>query len=76
MTAFRKFGIIHFPTGPLGWVVTLVPALWLATVFAAIDRNSHSASDTLTAFFPYFGVTFLLWDWLARGLSAPARADG
>jgi hypothetical protein len=76
MTAFRRHGIVHLPANAAGWALTLLPLAWLATIFVAIDRNSHSSSDTLTLFFPYAGVTFLLWDWLARGLAAVPRTHG
>ena len=44
-----------------------IPAVaFVFLCFVAIDRHSHSISDTLTNLYPYAGVTFLLWDWLAR----------
>ncbi len=42
-------------------------------VFIAIDRHSHSVSDTLYGVFPFFTCTFLLLDWLARNTSASIR---
>ena len=33
-------------------------------VFLAIDRHSHSVSDTLYGVFPFFVCTFLLIDWM------------
>jgi hypothetical protein len=38
-------------------------------IFLAIDRHSHSVSDTLFGVFPFFACTFLLVDWLARSTS-------
>jgi hypothetical protein len=52
-----------------GVAVTLVAAIFCINVFIAIDRHSHSASDTLYGVFPYFACTFLLIDWLARRTS-------
>ena len=34
------------------------------TVFRAVDRHSHSVSDTLYGVFPFFVCTFLLLDWI------------
>jgi len=46
-----------------GVVVWLLAALFCLTVFAAVDRHSHSVSDTLYGVFPFFVSTFLLLDW-------------
>jgi len=40
-------------------------------VFLAVDRHSHSASDTLYGIFPYFVCAFLLIDWVAGRTSNP-----
>ena len=37
-------------------------------VFLAIDRSSHSASDTLYGVFPYITACFLLLCWVASKL--------
>jgi hypothetical protein len=34
-------------------------------VFLAVDRKSHSVSDTFYGVFPYLTSAFLLFDWLA-----------
>ena len=43
-------------------------AFWVQ-VFAAVDRDSHSASDTLYGIFPYVVCTFLLLEWVASKTS-------
>jgi hypothetical protein len=43
--------------------------LFCVTVFRAIDRHSHSVSDTLYGVFPFYICTFLLLDWLGRKTS-------
>lgn len=53
----------------LGWLVTIAAFVFMAQVFWAIDRRSHSVTDTFYAVYPFWGVTLLLWDRLARGLS-------
>lgn len=70
MTAFAKAGPLHRPTSVLGWVITLAALAFMLQVGWAIDRQAHSGSDMLYGLYPFWGVTFLLWDWLARRLSA------
>jgi hypothetical protein len=66
---FRPFGLFYLPVSVPGVVATLFAALFCAQVFLAVDRRSHSVSDTLYGIFPFFVCTFLLWDWLARKTS-------
>jgi hypothetical protein len=54
---------------PAALVLALPAAIFAATVFVAIDRHSHSVSDTLYGIYPFWGTTFLLWDWLVRRLA-------
>ena len=42
------------------------------TVFKAVDRHSHSVSDTLYGVFPFFVCTFLLFDWIGGKTSEKA----
>ena len=69
MNSFVRMGPTHRPANTLGWILTLVAMAFVVNCFIAIDRHSHSASDTLYGVFPYAGVTFLLWDWLATRLA-------
>src|SRR5262249_19069836 len=77
MKSFVAWGPIHRPVTVLGWLITLAAAGLILNAFLAVDARSHSASDTLYGVFPYWGVTFLLWDWvarwLARGAAPPLR---
>jgi hypothetical protein len=68
---FKRFGWFHLPTSVAGTLVCLVAVLFCINVFLAIDRHSHSVSDTLYKVFPFFACTFLLVDWLARSTSRP-----
>ena len=68
MTSFATSGLIRRATSALFWLVTIAAILFAVQVFLAVDSRSHSASDTLYGVFPYWGVTFLLWDWIARRL--------
>jgi hypothetical protein len=61
---FKRFGWFYLPVSVAGAVVCLLAIIFCLTVFTAVDRHSHSASDTLYGVFPFFICTFLLLDWL------------
>jgi hypothetical protein len=61
---FKRGGWFYFPISIPGAVVWMVAAAFCVTVFLAMDRHSHSASDTLYGIFPFFACTFLLLDWI------------
>jgi hypothetical protein len=63
---FVPFGWFYRPVALPGWLATLAWPAYVIPVFIAIDRGSHSASDTLYGVFPHAAAAFLLWDWLAR----------
>jgi hypothetical protein len=69
MRWFKPFGIVFLPVSPMGWLATLLPAAFCIQVFLAIDRHSHSVSDTLYGIYPFWVPTFLLWAWLASRTS-------
>ncbi|MEO6040406.1 MAG: hypothetical protein ABIP41_00725 [Croceibacterium sp.] len=69
MTTFAPLGPTYRPTGLAGWLFTVLALAFIANCFVAIDRHSHSVSDTFYGLFPYAGVTLLLWDRLAQFLS-------
>ena len=66
---FKRIGWFHIPISLPGVFVTTLAALFCLHVFVAIDRHSHSASDTLYGIFPFFACTFLLVDWIAEKTS-------
>ena len=66
---FKRLGWFHFPISFPGTVIFLAAAAFCINVFVAIDRHSHSVSDTLYGVFPFFACTFLLIDWIARSTS-------
>ena len=61
---FKRFGWFYIPASGAGGVVCLLAALFCVTVFRAVDRHSHSVSDTFYGVFPFFVCTFLLLDWI------------
>gem|GEM_PF-266661 len=68
---FKSCGLLYAPVSLPGAIVTLLAAAFCLQVFLAMDRHSHSVSDTLYSVYPFFVCTFLLWDWVARRTSAP-----
>jgi hypothetical protein len=66
---FRRVGWFHVPVSALGFIVWVLALLFCVTVFRAVDRHSHSASDTLYGVFPFFVCTFLLVDWIGSRTS-------
>jgi hypothetical protein len=62
---FKRVGWVYLPISVPGAFITLAALSFCAQVFVAIDRHSHSASDTLYGFFPFFACAFLLLDWIA-----------
>ena len=63
---FARFGWFYFPVSLVGAVVWILAAIFCLTVFVAVDRHSHSVSDTLYGVFPFFACTFLLLDWIGN----------
>lgn len=72
---FKKFGIIYLPVSIIGYLFYFLAILFCITVFTAIDRNSHSASDTLYGVFPYFVSAFTVLFWIASNTSAEKEAQ-
>ena len=70
---FKQIGWFYLPVSAPGVVAALLALLFCVQVFIAVDRHSHSASDTLYGVFPFFVCTFLLLDWLARRTSSSAE---
>lgn len=69
---FRRWGGTHVPVSLAGWFVVLLLVLFWIQVFLAIDRQSHSVSDTLYGIFPFVVPSFLLFEWLASRTSDTA----
>ena len=63
---FTRAGWFCVPGSPLGWLLCAAACGFCVTVFLAVDRHSHSVSDTAYGVFPYFACTFLALDWIGR----------
>ena len=71
-TWFRRWGWTHLPVSLAGWLVVLLLVLFWFQVFLAVDRQSHSVSDTLYGIFPFVVPSFLLFEWVASRTSDSA----
>jgi len=67
---FKRFVWFYLPVSVPGALIALAALAFCVQVFLAVDRHSHSASDTLYGVFPYFVCCFLVVDWIA------ARTNG
>ncbi len=63
---FRRCGWFCVPVSAAGALIWLVAAAFCVTVVLAVDRHSHSVSDTFYGAFPFLACTFLLVDWISR----------
>jgi hypothetical protein len=66
---FRKTGIIFIPISIVGVLLYLFTLAFCVNVFIAIDRKSHSNSDTLYEIFPFFVGAFTILFWIASNTS-------
>lgn len=62
---FKKWGWVYRPSNIAGWMITLIDLALIVLVFAAVDRNSHSVSDTLIGVFPWAWIFFATLNWIA-----------
>jgi hypothetical protein len=62
---FKRWGWVYRPVSWQGATLVALVLAFCVQVFVAIDRHSHSASDTLYGVFPYFACCFLLLNWVA-----------
>ncbi|HMQ69390.1 MAG TPA: hypothetical protein PKA90_10495 [Ignavibacteria bacterium] len=67
---FKKSCWIFIPASVTGIIIYMLTFAFCITVFVAIDRHSHSASDTLYGIFPYFMSAFTLLFWIASNTCA------
>ena len=67
---FRPWGWFFRPVSAAGWVASLLALVFCVQVFVAVDRHSHSVSDTFYGVFPYVACCFLLMQWLASRTGA------
>jgi hypothetical protein len=65
MIWFRPMGLLFRPASLAGWLLSLAAFAFCVQVFIAVDRHSHSASDTLYGVFPFWVPALLALAWIA-----------
>lgn len=71
---FKKRGLVYVPVSAIGVVLLLLTLGFCVTVFIAVDRHSHSVTDTLYGIFPSFVSAFTVLFWVAYNTSEPGGA--
>ena len=66
---FREWGWVYYPISWQGAVLIVLILAFCVQVFLAIDRTSHSVSDTLYGVFPYIVPSILVLLWVASKTS-------
>jgi hypothetical protein len=69
---FRPWGWIYLPIAWQGWVAVVLTLLFCVQVFVAVDRHSHSVSDTLYGIFPFVVPAVGILGWIASKSSRKA----
>ena len=70
---FREWGWLYYPITWQGIVLVVLIAAFCIQVFLAVDRHSHSVSDTLYGIFPYVVPSLLVLNWIASKASERAH---
>jgi hypothetical protein len=70
---FKPWGWVFCPVSWQGVGLTMLGAVFCAQVFLAVDRHSHSVSDTLYGIFPYFAPCLVLLHWVASKTSGTTK---
>lgn len=70
---FKKVGLIFVPVSIAGAILLLLTVAFCITVFVAVDRQSHSVTDTLYGIFPSFVSAFTVLFWVANNTSVESR---
>jgi hypothetical protein len=66
---FVAWGWVYRPVTWQATVLVLLAALFCIQVFGAVERHSHSVSDTLYGLFPYVVSCLVLLNWVASKTS-------
>jgi hypothetical protein len=72
---FAPWGWVHRPVSWPGAALVLAVLVFCAQVFLAVDRHSHSVSDTLYGIFPYVIPSLQLLNWVAGKTAGSGKAS-
>ena len=71
---FTPWGWTYRPVSFTGFALLTVAGAFCVQVFLAVDRHSHSASDTLYGVYPFVVPTLILLNWIASKTSRKTTA--
>jgi hypothetical protein len=66
---FVSWGWVHRPVSWQGFGLVVLGAIFCVQVVLAVDRQSHSVSDTLYGVFPFVVPCLLVLRWVASRTS-------
>lgn len=72
---FKPWGWIYRPITWQGILATLVVLTFCLQVFLAVDRQSHSVSDTIYGVFPYVVPSLMVLNWIASKTASHSVED-
>ena len=72
---FKPFGWVYVPVSVEAVLLVVLAAVFCTQVFLAVDRHSHSASDTLYGIFPYVVPCLILLYWIASKTSGDVERE-
>ena len=67
---FKPWGWVYLPVSLEAVLLVVLALVFCAQVFLAVDRHSHSASDTLYGIFPYWVPCIIVLYWIASKTSS------
>jgi len=70
---FAPWGWIYRPNSLEGVLLVLLALAFCVQVFVAVDRQSHSVSDTLYGVFPFVVPALIVLNWVAEKTSEVRR---
>jgi len=66
---FREWGWIYYPISWQDAIAVLLTLAFSVHIFIAVDRTSHSVSDTFYGTFPFIAPSLLILSWIASRAS-------
>ncbi len=72
---FKQWGLFYLPASLEAVLLVVLAGVFCVQVFIAVDRHSHSASDTLYGIFPYVVPCLIVLYLIAMKTSGPDRSE-
>jgi hypothetical protein len=69
-TWFKPWGWVYRPASWQAVVLIFLAAVFCVQVVIAVDRHSHSVSDTLYGIFPFVVPCLMILNWVVEDKSA------